>query len=78
MVTSYSRGHKIKWTGKKWVYYDNNKTIDEMRPCKKCGKKPTLEGYDACLGELENVTHACCGHGVTEPYILNQIKRRKR
>jgi hypothetical protein len=30
---------------------------------------PTKEGYDACLGYLKNVIHACCGHGVQERYI---------
>ncbi len=33
-------------------------------PCKRCGKLPTPEGYDACLGYLPGVASACCGHGV--------------
>lgn len=32
--------------------------------CPKCGKKPTPEGHDACLGTLKGVKFACCGHGV--------------
>ncbi len=39
-------------------------------PCVKCGKLPTKEGHDACLGTLPGVTDACCGHGVTESYII--------
>jgi len=31
--------------------------------CRKCGKLPTKEGHDACLGTLPNVMNACCGHG---------------
>lgn len=39
-------------------------------PCVKCGKLPTKEGHDACLGTLPGVTDACCGHGVKEAYII--------
>jgi hypothetical protein len=38
-------------------------------PCVKCGKFPTKEGHDACLGTLPGVIDACCGHGVREAYI---------
>ena len=39
-------------------------------PCVKCGKLPTKEGYDPCLGTLPGVIDACCGHGVKEAYII--------
>lgn len=26
----------------------------------------TSEGHDPCLGTLDGVSNACCGHGVTE------------
>jgi hypothetical protein len=39
-------------------------------PCAKCGKLPTKEGHDACLGTLPGVIDACCGHGVREAYII--------
>ena len=42
---------------------------DSKTPCAKCGKLPTKEGYDACLGTLPGVIDACCGHGVKEAYI---------
>lgn len=31
--------------------------------CIKCGKPPTPEGHDGCLGTLPAVMNACCGHG---------------
>lgn len=33
--------------------------------CAKCGKLPTKEGHDGCIGTLpeEDVMNACCGHG---------------
>ena len=31
--------------------------------CGHCGKKRTPEGHDGCIGILEGVMNACCGHG---------------
>lgn len=73
MITSYSRGHKIYYDGECWRYYDNKEIVNNDRVCKKCGKKPTKEGYDACLGYIEGATHACCGHGVEEGFVIKVI-----
>ena len=70
MIKSYSRGHEIYYDGKIWRYTDNKETVNNMRPCKRCGRIPTKEGYDACLGHIEGVKSACCGHGVEEPYVV--------
>ncbi len=69
--TTTVRGHKIKYNieNDKWFYLDNGKELDNNRPCIKCGKLPTSEDYDACLGKLPGVKNACCGHGVEEGYI---------
>lgn len=40
------------------------------RPCVGCGLAPTAEGHDACLGLIEGIWSACCGHGVVEPYLV--------
>ena len=65
-VTGHSFGHPVEW-----VYSDTKESATEgKRPCPKCGKFPTKEGYDPCWGELPNVKAACCGHGVTKPYVL--------
>lgn len=34
--------------------------------CGYCKKYRTKEGYDGCIGKLENVKNACCGHGETK------------
>jgi len=34
--------------------------------CSHCQSKRTKEGYDACIGKLQGVTNACCGHGETD------------
>ena len=36
--------------------------------CIKCGKLPTKEGHDGCIGTLDEgiVMNACCGHGDEE------------
>ena len=71
-ITSSIRGHLIEYNiaENKWFYADNGMPITIERPCARCGKMPTREGYDACLGYIEGATWACCGHGVTRPYII--------
>lgn len=70
---AYSRGHKIYFDQKdeEWKYADDHTPADDSRPCKKCGEYPTEEGHDSCLGHLEDVKYACCGHGVVgHAYVL--------
>lgn len=74
MLRSYSRGWEIYYDGIDWRYSDNNEKINPNRPCKKCGCIPTKEGHDACLGHIEGVKSACCGHGVQEPFIIYDNK----
>ncbi|MDD5016523.1 MAG: hypothetical protein PHO15_00310 [Eubacteriales bacterium] len=66
MATGHMRGHAIYFdeTAGVWKYSDTGAQADDSRPCKRCGRYPTKEGYDACLGYIEGVTSACCGHGV--------------
>ena len=73
MVTSYCRGHPIYWdmTCSQWKYsIDNIPIAIEDRPCIRCGKLPTPEGYDACMGYIEGASSACCGHGVESGYVI--------
>jgi len=53
-----------------WLYMDGVSISKEIRTCPKCGKMPTSEGYDACLGYIDGAEMACCGHGITEGYII--------
>jgi len=75
MITGYSRGHKIYYDGTNWRYSDNNELEDGSRPCKRCGKFPTKEGYDACLGYIEGAISACCGHGIGNPISILEEKK---
>jgi len=34
--------------------------------CSHCNKYRTKEGHDGCIGKLQGVTNACCGHGETD------------
>jgi len=68
MTTSHMRGWDIYYDNYNWRYTDTNELAIDNRPCKRCGRMPTKEGYDACLGYIEGVISACCGHGVEEPY----------
>jgi hypothetical protein len=71
MATSHSRGHQTYWDGENWRYCDNSEIDEGKRPCKRCGRPPTSEGYDACLGYIEGATSACCGHGAWEGYVIS-------
>jgi len=66
---SYQRGHLIEYNSR-WLYSDNKMPISTERPCVRCGKIPTPEGYDACLGYVYGMKSACCGHGITEPVLM--------
>lgn len=66
-VRSFQRGWPIVYD-RGWAYENNGESIETERPCRRCGRMPTPEGHDACLGEVPGVTSACCGHGVEPPY----------
>jgi hypothetical protein len=74
MITSYSRGHEIYFKNNKWLYLDNDESAENERPCKRCGRMPTAEGYDACLGHIKGAISACCGHGITDPILKERYK----
>ena len=71
---SYFRGHEIVYNGVRWVYADDQSPADHdhERPCVLCGEMPTPEGHDACLGYVEGASSACCGHGVTDSYVIKK------
>lgn len=69
MITSYRRGHAIHCDGNAWRYTDNDDIANYDRPCTRCGRMPTVEGYDACLGHIDEATSACCGHGIEAGFV---------
>ena len=69
MATGYLSGNKIVYIDGEWLYADTMTIADESRPCVRCGKMQTKEGYDACLGYIEGALSACCGHGVHKPIL---------
>lgn len=77
MVTTYSRGHKTYYDGREWRYMNTNEIDDGKCPCARCGRLPTAEGYDACLGYIPGATSACCGHGVESPYVVYEDEGRE-
>ena len=61
-------GNKISidWRLKKYILASTGEIINNDYSnllCQNCGKPPTPEGYDACIGHLKGVKYACCGHG---------------
>ena len=73
MIKSYISGHSIYYVPEErfWKYTDTNTPVDaEIRPCIRCGKMPTKEGYDACTGYVNGAISVCCGHEVEEPILM--------
>ena len=67
----YKRGHEIYYdeSRQEWLYCDDNTPANIERPCKRCGHLPFPTGEDYCLGHIEGVEYACCGHGITKKYV---------
>ena len=74
IARSFVCGHDVVYDERTdtWRYEDTYTPveIEGNRPCWRCGRMPTLEGYDACLGYLDGVMSACCGHGEQPPMII--------
>jgi len=67
---SLYRGHVINCKNSEW-FYDNGQPVAGVdKPCGHCGKENTAEGHDGCLGTLNGVMNACCGHGrIADAYV---------
>ena len=75
-ATAHSRGWPIEWrNGVGWIFSDTMTPHVSTRACRRCGRAPMPEGYDACLGYVAGVTSACCGHGVHAPFSIPNTKR---
>jgi len=70
IIHAHTRGNDIYYINGIWVYTDGTPMDKEERPCTRCGRMPTKEGYDACLGYIPGATSACCGHGVSDPIMM--------
>lgn len=46
--------------------------------CAECGKPPSTEGHDGCLGTIpgDDIMNACCGHGRPEQACIQFRGRR--
>ncbi len=71
-VHAYFRGHAAHCHRGQWYYDDNGQPVNDDRPCPRCGKSPTPEGYDACRGYIPGAYSACCGHGKERGYVVEE------
>lgn len=65
----FLRGHPIIHQEGRWVFEATGIVTTgawQYMPCGLCGRFPTPEGHDPCLGTLPGVRNACCGHGQPE------------
>ena len=87
MIMSTWRGHEIKSINDIWIYSDTNQKVskNKNRSCGHCGKTNTKEDHDGCVGMLEGIMNACCGHGIVnnayvqfwDGSIVNGINAKK-
>jgi hypothetical protein len=68
MIKTYDRGNVIVAND----YEELKRKLSKLRRCIRCKKYPTKEGYDACLGHIDNVISACCGHGIMGPMLIKK------
>jgi hypothetical protein len=78
--SGYWRGHAVSWDVEReiHVYTDTGEPTPryggEERPCPFCGghpdvNRPVGQRPDPCMGLLDGVKSACCGHGVHQGWI---------
>lgn len=73
VYASYVRGNLVFYDEEDnaWFYEDGVCVDDDPdRVCPVCGRPPTPEGYDACLGYIPGCISACCSHGMGEPFFI--------
>lgn len=81
IIISQSNGHKIYYDrfNEAWRYLDDHKDIEhETRSCIKCNQYQNKDGHDYCISNLPNVSHACCGHGLDDGYVLTNDRKSKK
>jgi hypothetical protein len=67
----YSRGNLVYADDNGKAMYCDGVFFDDTRPCVACGISVESDGPDPCLGLLDGVDAACCGHGVPgEEYVV--------
>lgn len=72
----YSRGNLVLSDDEGHSIYEDGAPFDDTRPCAKCGIAVAEDEPDPCLGWLDGVDFACCGHGDTHhEYVLVGDKR---
>ena len=67
---AHSRGWPIEYDGTQWIFSDTRSPVDSRRSCRRCGRQPTAEGHDYCLGYVGGASSACCGHGVEPGFVV--------
>jgi hypothetical protein len=74
MATSFERGWPTVFdhAAGVWRYSDTGEACDQKRQCRRCGRPPTQEGYDACIGYQEGLISVCCGHGIGTPIAVSE------
>lgn len=66
----YSRGNLVFSDDEGNSVYEDGTVFDDSRPCSSCDISCGTDEPDPCLGWLNAVDYACCGHGIAgEAYV---------
>lgn len=59
------KGYNITYNFEKEDWFtENGESISKINKCKHCGKEvESFDSVDPCIGLIEGVDNACCGHG---------------
>lgn len=73
VARAFRRGWPVvRYDDDEWRWESTLETgVHQTHPaCPHCGLEPGPDGHDPCLGHIDNVTSACCGHGVIPGHLI--------
>ena len=89
MATALIFGRSCSYDGDKWLYVSDGTIAafssisgfeysSTVKPCPACGELPLGDCEDPCLGTLDGVKSACCGHGLEDGTIVFVDGRKEK
>ena len=61
-------------------YVNDDMVVDYNHPraCPRCGRTPDSipNDFDPCIGCVDGLQAACCGHGIDDPYVFTKTGQR--
>lgn len=68
-LKGFLRGNAVEWDGKTWRLPNGSDATAAVLTCPECEVPMAPGDPDACLGKIEGIAGACCGHGKHLGYV---------